>query len=272
MSHGTLVDLVRCMGCRACQVACKAWNDNSHEITICLGCYDNPPAFSPDTWSLMRFTEAEDAGKLHWVFSKLQCMHCFEPGCVTACPVKALEKRDDGPVIYHDEKCIGCRYCMVACPFGVPTFDWDEPVPYIHKCTFCADRLDAGLEPACVKACPTGALEFGERNALLAEARGRILSRPEKYLDHIYGEEEVGGTSWLYIAPIPFDKLGFIAHGTEKMGFPSLGTDPVGENAERALLMVPPTIVVTSAVMAGFYWFTKRRDKMSQAKAGEQEE
>jgi formate dehydrogenase iron-sulfur subunit len=266
MSKGVLVDLVRCMGCRACQVACKAWNDNTHEITLCLGCYDNPPKFSADTWSLIRFTETEDAGKLHWVFAKLQCMHCEDPGCVAACPVGALKKTDDGPVIYEDKRCIGCRYCMVACPFGVPTFEWDETVPYIRKCTFCADRVAEGMEPACVKACPTGALEFGERGALLNEAVTRIRARPGKYMNHIYGESEVGGTSWMYLSPIPFEKLGFIAHGTEKQGFPTVGSDAVTRNAERALLAVPPTIVVVAAAAAGFYRFTKRRDEMSQKK------
>lgn len=272
MSKGVLVDLVRCMGCRACQVACKAWNDNTHEITICLGCYDNPPKFSPDTWSLIRFTETEDAGELHWVFAKLQCMHCEDPGCAAACPVGALKKTADGPVVYDDDRCIGCRYCMVACPFGVPTFEWDKPVPYIRKCTFCADRVAEGMEPACVKACPTDALEFGERELLLDEARGRIAARPGKYIEHIYGENEVGGTSWMYLSPVPFEKLGFIAHGTEKMGFPTLGSDPVTENPDIAILAVPPTIVVATAAAAGFYWFTKRRNEMSQTEASGQEE
>jgi formate dehydrogenase iron-sulfur subunit len=272
MSKGVLVDLVRCMGCRSCQVACKAWNDNTHEITLCLGCYDNPPKFSSDTWSLIRFTEVEHGGDLHWVFAKLQCMHCEHPGCVAACPVGALEKTDDGPVVYHDQKCIGCRYCMFACPFGVPTFEWDETVPYIRKCTLCADRVGEGLEPACVKACPTGALEFGEREELLAEARRRIAARQDKYVNYIYGENEVGGTSWMYLSPVPFEELGFIAHGTEKMGFPTLGFDAVTENSEIAVLAVPPVLIAVAAAMSGFYWFTKRRDEMSQAQAGAQEE
>jgi formate dehydrogenase iron-sulfur subunit len=262
MSKGVLVDLVRCMGCRSCQVACKAWNDNTHEITLCLGCYDNPPKFSSDTWSLIRFTEVEHGGDLHWVFAKLQCMQCEHPGCVAACPVGALEKTDDGPVVYHDQKCIGCRYCMFACPFGVPTFEWDETVPYIRKCTFCADRLETGLESACVEACPTGALKFGERDDLIAEARGRIVAQSDKYVDHIYGEKDVGGTSWMYLSPVPFEKL----------GFPTFSSDAVTENSEIAVLAVGPVLVAVAAAMSGFYWFTKRRDQMSQAQAGGQDE
>jgi formate dehydrogenase iron-sulfur subunit len=254
------------MGCRSCQVACKAWNDNTHEITVCLGCYDNPPRFSADTWSLIRFDEVAEGDQLHWVFSKLQCMHCEHPGCAAACPVGALEKTPQGPVIYHDARCIGCRYCQVACPFHVPTFQWDRPVPFIRKCTFCADRVGQGIEPACVKACPTDALQFGDREDLLGEARKRMAARPNKYVDHIYGEKEAGGTSWLYISPVPFEMLGFIAHGVEKMGFPALGPEPVDKYASAAMLVVPPWIVAATAALSGFYWLTKRREKGLQAR------
>ena len=152
MSKGALVDLVRCMGCRSCQVACKAWNDNPNEITLCLGCYDNPPAFSSDTWSLIRFTEVMDLDKLHWVFAKLQCMHCEHPGCVTACPVGALKKTDDGPVVYDDKKCIGCRTCVYTCPFGAATFDRSEGT--VFMCNLCEG------DPLCARWCPFGVLEY----------------------------------------------------------------------------------------------------------------
>ena len=276
MSNGVLVDLVRCMGCRGCQVACKAWNDNLSEVTLCLGCYDNPPKFSSDTWSLIRFTEVEEGNKLDWVFSKLQCMHCEHPGCVAACPVAALEKTPEGPVIYHDDKCIGCRYCMYACPFGVPTFDWDKAVPYIRKCTMCADRVAQGIDPAYLKSCPTDALVFGDREELLAEAKQRIAARPDKYIEHIYGETEAGGTAWMYLSSVPFEKLGFIAHGTEKMGFPTLGSDPVTKYSETAMRVIPPWILAATAGLSGFYWLTKKREKgmqtqESRADAGNEE-
>lgn len=254
MSNAVLVDLVRCMGCRSCQVACKAWNDNPGEDTRCLGSYDNPPRFSADTWSLIRFNEVEHAGKLHWVFSKLQCMHCEHPGCASVCTVGALEKTPEGPVIYHDDKCIGCRYCQYGCPFGVPSFEWDEKFSLIRKCTFCADRVAEGIEPACVKGCPTDALVFGGREELITEGRKRIAVRPNKYVNHVYGEDEVGGTSWMYLSPVPFDKL----------GFPKVGDEPVTEESEIVMSATPTTIIATIAALSGIYWLTKSRDKTEE--------
>ena len=180
MSHAVLVDLVRCMGCRSCQVACKAWNGNDAEIGICLGCYDNPPSFSVNTWSLVRFTEVNKDGHLNWVFSKIQCMHCEHPACVTVCPAKATYKREDGIVMQNFRRCLGCKYCIVACPYGARSFNYKEqeekeylrpdlpgdkyneeleykeyigPWPFPHrthgvieKCTFCFHRLDKGIK------------------------------------------------------------------------------------------------------------------------------
>jgi len=270
MTKAVLCDANKCIGCRGCQAACKQWNENDEFIpieengvkSVNLGSYENPPQLSARTWTKIRFTELEDAGKLHWVFTKLQCMHCEYPACVAACPVGALEKTADGPVVYDDSKCFGCRYCMVACPFGVPTFEWDKPIPWIRKCTFCADRLDAGLEPACVKTCPTGALKLGEREELITEARRRIAAQPHKYVNHIYGEKEVGGTSWLYLSPVPFEKL----------GLPTLSPEPVTVDVERAMSAVPPVLIGVTAAMASVYWLIQRRQKMSQAKADEEEE
>jgi formate dehydrogenase iron-sulfur subunit len=257
-SNAVLVDLVRCMGCRACQVACKAWNDNPGEMTLCLGCYDNPPGFSVDTWSLIQFNEVEYNGDLHWVFAKRQCMHCLHPACVSACPVQALHKLDNGPVVYDKEKCIGCRYCMVACPFNVPRIDFYKFLPVITKCTFCAGRQSEGLEPACVKACPTDALTFGTRDELLAEGRTRIANRPDKYVNHIYGEREAGGTSWMYLSPVPFKDL--IPTVEKAFGFPELDSEPVPEISESVAVYGTPTALATvGAVLAGVYWITKRR-------------
>jgi formate dehydrogenase iron-sulfur subunit len=248
------------MGCRSCQVACKAWNDNVAEIGLCLGCYDNPPHFSPDTWSLVRFTEVEHGGDLHWVFAKIQCMHCEHPGCVSVCTVGALKKTDEGPVVYYPEKCIGCRYCQYGCPFGVPKYEWEKTLGLIKKCTFCADRQSEGLEPACVKACPTDALVYGEREELLTEARRRIGARPDKYVNHVYGEKEVGGTSWMYISPVPFEEL----------GFPTLGEEHPTHTSEAILNSTPITIIAAVTGLSGLYWLTKRRDEMA-AKSGAKE-
>ena len=270
MTIAVLYDANRCIGCRGCQVACKQWNENDEFIPAPTdeigvqsnnwGSYENPPQLSARTWTKIRFTELDHNGEFHWVFTKLQCMHCEHPACVAACPVGALQKTAEGPVVYDDDKCIGCRYCMVACPFGIPTFEWDKPLPWIRKCTLCADRLGEGWEPACVKTCPTNALKLGEREELIIEARERIAASPDKYVNHIYGENEVGGTSWLYLSPVPFEKL----------GFPNLGTEPVTVNPARAMGAVPPVLLGVAAAMSGIYWLTKRRQKGSQ-KASDKE-
>ena len=261
MSKAVLCDANKCIGCRACQVACKQWNELPGQETTNEGTYENPPQLSAYTFTKIRFNELEYNGKFHWLFNKVQCMHCEHPACVAACLVGALQKTENGSVVYDDNKCIGCRYCMVACPFGIPAYEWDKVLPWVRKCTFCADRQAAGLKPACVTTCPTGALEFGERDALITEARRRIADQPSKYVNHIYGEDEVGGTSWLYLSPVPFDKL----------DFPTLGTEPVTVNVERAMGAVLPVLVSVGGVMAGVYWLIQRRDKMSQVKAADEE-
>jgi formate dehydrogenase iron-sulfur subunit len=272
MTIAVLYDANKCIGCRGCQVACKQWNENDEFIpapadgtgvpAINWGSYENPPQLSARTWTRIRFTELDHDGKFYWVFTKLQCMHCEQPACVAACPVGALQKTAEGPVIYDDDKCFGCRYCMVACPFGIPTFEWDKPLPWIRKCTFCIDRLDAGWEPACVKTCPTNALKLGEREELIAEARERIAASPDKYIDHIYGEKEAGGTSWLYLSPVPFEKL----------GLPTLGSEPVTLDAERAMGAVPPVLLGVAAALSGIYWLVKRRDRINGEKDDRKEE
>jgi formate dehydrogenase iron-sulfur subunit len=264
MSKGVLYDGNRCIGCRSCQVACKSWNRNPAEDTSNKGAYDNPPRLSATTFTTMRFREVDYGGKFHWAFAKTQCMHCLHPACEGACPVGALKRdKETGAVVYDDGRCFGCRYCMVACPFGIPTFEWDDPLPWIRKCTFCSGRLDGGLEPACVTACPTGALQLGEREDLITEARARIGASPDKYVDHIYGEKEAGGTSWLYILPVPF----------EEMGFPALGEEAPTENPHIAMRTLPYYAAGVAALMAGFYWLTKRKQKLSQAgdRQGEKE-
>ena len=190
-----------------------------------------------------------------------RCLHCLEPACVSACPTTALKRMADGPVMYDDDPCIGCRYCIWACPWGVPTADWDSLAPKIHKCTHCADRTDQPLPesrngkpltdaekelhvdtiavPACVKACPADALVYGERDEMLAEARKRIARRPDKYVDHIYGEHEAGGTSVLYLSAVPFEKL----------GFPDVGTKSYPRFSTIALKVVPPAVMALGGLL-----------------------
>ena len=210
----TLIDTTRCIGCRACQVACKQWNDREGEKTeLQLGGigFQNPATLSADTYTLISFHEIPNEsapGGLNYVFSMKRCLHCLDPACASACPTTALTRQPDGPVTYDASKCIGCRYCVWACPWGVPTAEWDSLAPKIQKCTHCDDRSDQPLAlarngqslteeenkryrenivvPACVKACPADCLRFGEREEMLQEARSRISKRPDKYVDHIY--------------------------------------------------------------------------------------
>jgi formate dehydrogenase iron-sulfur subunit len=272
----TLIDITKCIGCRACQVACKQWNDREGEQTEFqwqIG-FQNPPTLSAKTLTLITFHELPDEkapGGLHYLFTMRRCLHCLEPACASACPTTALERQPDGPVRYNPDQCIGCRYCIWACPWGVPTAEWDSLAPKIQKCTHCADREDQPLplvfngeslnepenkafrstivEPACVKACPADALVFGDRDGMLKEARKRISSHPEKYVDHIYGEKEAGGTSVIYLSPVPFDKL----------GFPEVGPEAYPTVSKSAIHAVPPAVLSVGAVLGGIYAFLKQR-------------
>jgi len=257
--YGMLVDLTKCIGCRGCQVACKQWNDMPAELTRNRGTYQNPPRLTSKTLTNIEFREVELKDKLAWVFVKRQCMHCEHPGCVAACTVGALQKRAEGPVVYDENRCIGCRYCMYACPFGVPTFEWDQTFALIKKCELCIDRVDAGMKPACAKTCPAGAIQFGDREELLLVARERVYAKNSPYIKHIYGEEETGGTSWLYLSSVPF----------EQIGFPTLPKEtPVYLNDK--ILHATPTIALGMALaLSGMYWMVKRRNVIREYLAAE---
>ena len=262
MSKGVLYDATKCIGCRACQVACKQWNEMPGKPTTNTGSYENPPNTNAYSLTKIRFSEVDYDDKFQWVFTKIQCMHCDDPACAAACLVGAFQKTPEGAVVYDDHKCIGCRYCMVACPFGIPAYEWDDPTPWVRKCTFCADRQAEGLLPACVTTCPTGALKFGDREDLIAEAHRRIAAETGRYVDHVYGESEVGGTSWLYLSPVPFEML----------GMPEMGTEAVTLNVERAVGAVPPVLVGVAAVMSGIYWLVKRRQQSVETVASDDKE
>jgi len=281
----TLIDTTKCIGCRSCQVSCKAWNDLPGEKTTSpkagMG-YQEPRLLSAKTYVVITDKLVDTPGispGFKQVFAKRQCMHCEEPACASACPVTALHKQADGPVVYDKSRCIGCRYCMWACPWGVPTAEWESLDPSIRKCTHCADRLSSEvpqyhngvamtgeeksrwtvqhLEPACVKACPSGCLKYGERDVLLAEAKQRIKNQPSKYVDHIYGEHEAGGTTMLYLASVPF----------EEIGFPKVQSEAFPRLSAIALGAVPPAVVGVGAVMGGAYALSKRREKVAEAEA-----
>lgn len=205
----TLVDLTRCIGCRSCMRGCQRANDlTAPQELMDMDHLNTSLPLTYRQWTVVNIQGNKPSPFRH---VKQQCMHCLEPACVSVCPVGALHQMEQGPVIYRASRCIGCRYCMVACPFDVPRFEWNNGLtPVIGKCQFCAQqRLLKGLPPGCVESCPTGALKFGKRDDLLFEAKARLRSRPDVYVDHIFGENEVGGTSWLYLSDVPFDQLGF---------------------------------------------------------------
>ncbi|OHB84393.1 MAG: hypothetical protein A2V98_17370 [Planctomycetes bacterium RBG_16_64_12] len=237
MRSACLVDTTRCIGCRSCQVACKQSNQLAEEHTkffAAPGGYQNPGRFSPRTFTYVSYHEVEGAGGATvWTFVKHQCMHCTDLYCAQVCAPRVFRKTSSGVVAYEPDNCIGCAACVDACPFDVPAIDyWDLATPHVRKCSFCLERQESQLDegevdgrplsapaaeryrrsfqtPACGKACPADALQFGDRDELLAEAKRRIAAEPEKYVDHVYGEKEAGGTGWLYLARVPFEKLGF---------------------------------------------------------------
>lgn len=193
--YGFLIDASRCIDCRACLVACSAEN--------------NVPMKSTRIW-IKDSTVTGEFPELKHYTAPFHCMHCTDPSCVSACTVGALQKNEDGIITYDNDACIGCRYCMYACPFEVPHFQWDQQFALITKCDLCVSRLAEGQkEPACAATCPTDAIQFGIREDMLAMAHEKIRSQPERYIDHIFGEHENGGTSTFYISPIAFDQLGF---------------------------------------------------------------
>jgi formate dehydrogenase iron-sulfur subunit len=246
-----LIDTTRCVGCEECVTACKEENG--------LG-KDRPwrgQSTIDDLSATRNCTVHRRPGDTYVL---QQCRHCIEPACVSACLVGAMQKTPEGPVVYDPHRCMGCRYCMVACPYGIPRYDWDRAVPVVHKCTMCYHRLQEGGVPACVEACPQEATVFGTRTALLAEARRRISEAPNRYLPHVWGENEVGGTSVLYVSGV---SLSFLAWS------PELGNAPLPALSWQALEKVPPVVFGMGALMGGIYWFANRRMKVALAEAQE---
>ncbi len=250
-----LTDTTLCTGCETCVAACKSVNGLSE---------DRPRRWKGriDDLSSTRFTTIlrtkDQGGGVH--FTRQQCRHCVEPACASVCIVGALQKQPNGPVTYNDSKCMGCRYCMVACPFGIPRYDWENAVPYVRKCTLCAERLQEGKQPGCTEACPYGATIFGPRDKMLAVAKKRMSDNPGRYVDKVFGEHEVGGTSVLMISDVSLDFLSWD---------PEQGEQPLPELTWAALSKVPPAVVGVGGLMAGVYWIIGRRMKMEALAAGE---
>jgi formate dehydrogenase iron-sulfur subunit len=239
MKAAILTDLTRCVGCEACVWACKEVNDLPRE--------DAAKALSATTWTTIEKREGLNIRR--------QCMHCEDPACVSVCPVAALRKTEQGPVIYDGSRCIGCRYCMVGCPFGVPKYEWGSALPLVKKCGLCFEkRLSEGREPACTAACPTGATRFGDRDELIREARQRIDADPARYVDHIYGLTEAGGTSVLYLSSVPFEQLGFRVLGRD---------EPYPRLTWEILSKLPNVVSVSGVLLFGVWWIIRRRQSLA---------
>jgi len=259
-AKGVLVDTTRCIGCRACEAACAEANQlaGRPERPGDDGVFEKRRTTDEFTLTVVnRFEHKSLRAESPVRFIKTQCMHCVDPACASACPARALEKTAAGPVTYTGNRCLGCRYCMVSCPFDVPKFEYSKAVPYVRKCSFCADRQARGLQPACTEVCPSGALTFGRRADLLEEARIRIYQHPDDYVHHIYGEHEAGGTSWLYISDVEPEHLG-LKTGVDDMARPRL--------AQTALGAVPMVMTLWPPILMGLYALRNRTASGEAAK------
>ncbi len=264
---GVLVDTTLCIGCRNCEWACKVAHDMPtepkeayHDRTV-FEEYRRP---TPGAYTVINEFENPDNEYLP-INVKENCRHCNYPSCSSACIVGAFTKHDNGAVTWDTGKCIGCRYCMVACPFQIPTFEYEKALqPDISKCDFCFDRTKEGKLPACVEICPVEAMIYGPINEIISIAQERIKRNPDKYIDHIYGLEEVGGTSWIYLSSVDFSKIKFIDHGKR----PAPGTV---ESIQHGIFayFVPP--IALYAWLGGIMWMTKRRKDMEAKELAEKE-
>jgi Fe-S-cluster-containing dehydrogenase component len=254
--QGVLFDANRCIGCRRCEAGCNEVNDlpQPEKPFDDLSVLDERRRTDEIAYTIVNRYRPEGASGP--VYRKFQCNHCLEPACASACFVKAFTKNPDGSVTYNPKVCVGCRYCMVACPFEIPAYEYDKALtPRIMKCTMCHPRVQEGKLPGCVEACPKEALSFGPRDYLLRLARQRIHNHPGQYVDHIYGEREMGGTNWLYISGVPFSQIGLRE---------DLGDIPAPSLTSGALSTVPVVVALWPVLLLGVYAINKRRDKIAE--------
>lgn len=256
-AKGVLFDATRCIGCRKCEAGCNKVNKLPapakpfEDLTI----LDKERRTDEKTYTVVN----KYPGKKGPLFRKIQCNHCMEPACASVCFVQAFKKNPDGSVTYDASVCVGCRYCMVACPFNVPAYEYDDPLtPRVMKCTMCHDQIQKGelSAPGCVGSCPKEALTYGRREDLIEIARERIRSNPGRYVKHIYGEKEMGGTNWLYLA----GGEGFSAIGLRE----DLGTKSVPEMSAGPLSVVPMVAALWPALLGGVWAMNKRKEKVAE--------
>jgi formate dehydrogenase iron-sulfur subunit len=251
MSKAILYDATLCIGCKQCEDACAKQNQLP---------YDDKIAAEP-VQSEHKFTVVLTKDD---TYMRRLCQHCEHPACASVCPVGAFHKTKEGPVVYDVWKCIGCRYCMMACAFSVPKYEWQSLNPRVRKCIMCPDRVTAGKPTACAEICPTGATKFGEHKDLVLEAQERIRQNPSNYIDHIYGLQEVGGTDVLMLSSVPF----------EQFGLPKLervGDVALPEYTSRVMNYMPDFIPLWGLVLGGVYWVSNRRQEVAEVEAEERE-
>ncbi len=238
-----LYDSSQCVGCQACEKACAV----AHQLP--------EPKDEPKVGIIRKTSEAQRSAinifntSKGEVFNKTQCMHCNEPACAAACLTQAMYKTKEGPVIWRGDKCMGCRYCMVSCPFDIPKFEYHSSNPIIQKCDMCYDRIIKGQIPSCAEACTAGAVTFGTRRGLIAEARKRISKSPKDYYEDIFGENEAGGTSNLYVSSVPFNEVGFKTN-LQNTSYPAL--------SKGFLYTVPSVFVLLPPLLLGIHEATKK--------------
>jgi formate dehydrogenase iron-sulfur subunit len=242
MAKAILYDSTLCIGCRSCETACaERWNLPYNDVIA-----------AQEKLAANKLSTIQTRGDK---YVRRACMHCQDPACASVCPVGAFQKTSLGPVVYDANKCIGCRYCMLACPFQVPAYEWSSRTPRVRKCDMCYERQAAGKPTACVEACPNGAAVGGERDALIGEARKRIAEKPGEYVNKIYGIQEAGGTSVLILSSVPFEKLGLRTQ---------LPTEPLPQLTWRVLSTVPDIATAGSVLLGGVWWITHRRDEVAR--------
>ena len=256
-SDGVLFDNTRCIGCRKCEEGCNRVNElpEPERPFSDLSLLDTKRRTTAKSYTIVNRYDntVSDKGPL---YHKDQCNHCLEPACASACFVSAFTKTKTGAVTYDASVCVGCRYCMIACPFEIPTYEYDSAfTPRVMKCTMCYPRISKGLLPGCVEACPTEALTYGKREDLLRIGRERIAKFPERYVNHIYGENEMGGTSWLYLSAVDFKDIGMRE---------DLGVTPAPKLTAGALSAVPMVVGLWPVLLTGIYAINKRKEKIEK--------
>lgn len=255
--YGLLHDTTLCVGCRSCEAGCNEVNQlpAPEQPFTDKQVFEKQRTVTDKAYTVVnRYREASEDEPA--VYRKHQCMHCNEPCCASVCFVKAFTKTPEGPVLYDPDLCVGCRYCANACPYYAAAYEYDDPLtPKVMRCTMCYSRIKEGKHPGCADACPMGAITFGKREELLQVARERIRKEPTRYLDHVFGEHEFGGTSWLVLSGMPFGQLGL---------HEGVSSTPLPEATKGFLSIVPMVLTIWPGLLLGFYAFNKRKEKLSQ--------